>query len=246
MGIDESLRETVFRLGNETADVENRDPNVDPTMELFQLAMQVSEEQRDSDKNSIMTRLLNGELDGEKLDDLQVQMFFVTMSIAGHETTRSTLSHFIRLMHKHPEQRELLMSDLDTHLPNAIHEVLRVSPPVIKFRRTATKDATIGDTKVQKGDKIYISYPAANRDPSVFEDPDRFDITRANASDHLSFGTGPHVCVGARLALMQMQALLTRLYTRLPDLQPEGEIEFLKSIWFSAPINMPVRFTPEK
>ncbi len=85
-----------------------------------------------------------------------LNMFFVTLAIAGHETTRGTASHFIRLMNEHPRQYELLHSDLPRYLPNAIREVLRFSPPVIKFRRTATEDTEIGGCKVSKGDKTYI------------------------------------------------------------------------------------------
>jgi cholest-4-en-3-one 26-monooxygenase len=119
----------------------------------------------------MMSALVNGEVDGEKLTDAQIGMFFVTMSIAGHETTRSTAAHFIRLMNEHPDQYALVRSDPDRYLPNAIEEVLRVSPPVIQFRRTVTRDAEIGGQAVKAGDKIYLSYPAANRDPSVFPIP---------------------------------------------------------------------------
>ena len=107
------------------------------------------------------------------------------------------------------------------------------------------RDAAIGDTRVSKGDKVYLSYPAANRDPSVFPDPHRFDITRHNANRHLSFGSGPHFCLGARLARYQLRALLREVFTRIPDIRPNGDLEMLKSIWFNAVIRMPVAFTPE-
>jgi cytochrome P450 len=97
---------------------------------------------------------------------------------------------------------------------------------------------------VRKGDNVYLSYAAANRDPAVFEDPHRFDITRPNAKRHLAFGVGPHVCTGARLAKMQLRALLKEIYTRMPDIRPLGEPEWLRSVWFNAIIRMPVEFTP--
>ena len=167
------------------------------------------------------------------------------MSIAGHETTRGTAVHFIRLMNEYPDQYELLRSNVDQYLPNAIDEVLRFSPPVIKFRRTVMKDTELGGQPLKKGDKVYLSYPAANRDPDVFESPHSFDITRGNARKHLSFGTGPHVCLGARLAHMQLNALLKEIVTRIPDMHPVGDKEMLRSIWFNAVVNMPVEFTPE-
>ena len=99
--------------------------------------------------------------------------------------------------------------------------------------------------KLEKGENIYLSYPAANRDPEVFSDPHKFDITRPNADRHLAFGTGPHVCLGARLARYQLKALLKEIVTRIPDIRPGGEMELLRSIWFNAIVKMPVTFTPE-
>lgn len=246
MGIPESLREKVFTLGNATADTEREDyEETDALMQLFGISEQLSAEKRAQPDGSMLSTLIHNEVDGEKLDQLSINMFFMTMSIAGHETTRGTAGHFIRLMNEYPEQYELLKSDVDRYLPNAIDEVLRFSPPVIKFRRTVVEDTEIGGQPVRKGDKIYLSYPAANRDPAVFEDPHRFDITRENAGKHLAFGTGPHVCLGARLAHMQLFALLKEVVTRIPDIHPVGDKEMLRSIWFNAVMKMPVAFTPE-
>lgn len=247
LGVPNELRETVFTLGNATADLENYklEDEITPTMKLFAIAAQLTEQKKQQPDNSMLSRIIHGEVDGEKLDEMNINMFFVTLSIAGHETTRATAAHFIRLMNAYPDQYELLRSDLDKYLPNAIDEVLRFSPPVVKFRRTATKDTEIRGQKIAKGDKIYLSYPAANRDPEVFENPDVFDITRDNASKHLAFGTGPHVCLGARLAHMQLKALLKEIITRIPDIHPTGEMEMLRTIWFNGIIKMPVEFTPE-
>lgn len=247
MGIPDDMRETVFQLGNRTADVENRPESEEDSaaFELFAIAEKLSEEKRKNPDDSMLSRIIHGEVDGEKLDQANINMFFVTLSIAGHETTRGTAGHFIRMMSQHPDQLKLLMTDLDKYLPNAIDEVLRMSPPVIKFRRTVMEDTNVGGQDLKKGDKVYLSYPAANRDPEVFEDPDRFDITRENASDHLAFGTGPHVCLGARLAHMQLKALLKELYTRLPDIHPVGDQEMLRTIWFNAIMKMDCEFTPE-
>ena len=248
LGVPDRLRETVFTLGNQTADTENpayRDESNSAFYGLFAIARELAAEKRADPDGSMLSRLVHGEVDGGKLDDLIIQRFFVTLSIAGHETTRGTAAHFVRLMHEHPDQYELLRSDVDRHLPNAIEEVLRHSPPVVKFRRTVMEDTEIGDQKVAKGDKIYLSYPAANRDPEVFADPHRFDITRENASRHLAFGTGPHFCLGARLARYQLRALLKEIVTRIPDIRPAGGMEMLKSIWFNAIVRMPVAFTAE-
>ena len=248
LGVPDRLRETVFVLGNRVADTENpghRDESNSAFYGLFAIARELAAEKRADPDGSMLSRLVHSEVGGKKLDELIVQRFFVTLSIAGHETTRTTAAHFVRLMHEHPDQYELLRSDVDHHLPNAIEEVLRHSPPVVNFRRTAMEETEIGGQKVAKGDKIYLSYPAANRDPAVFADPHRFDITRENASRHLAFGTGPHFCLGARLARYQLQALLKEIVTRIPDIRPSGPMEMLKSIWFNAIVRMPVAFTPE-
>ena len=248
MGISEELHNTVFELGNAAADTENPDRSDEENsagLKLLAMAAQLADQKRENPDDSMFSRIIHGEVDGEKLDQITINMFFVTLAIAGHETTRGTAVHFIRLMNEYLEQFELLKSDLDKYLTNAIEEVLRFSPPVIKFRRTVTEDTEIGGNKVSKGDKIYLSYPAANRDPEVFENPHVFDITRENANKHLSFGTGPHVCLGARLARYQLRALLKELFTRLPDIHPVGDKKMLKSIWFNAVMDMPVAFTPE-
>ena len=245
MGIPEELRDTVFQLGNAIADVESRTDGDTETMQLFAICEQLSQEKRKNPDDSMLSGYIHGTVDGESLDPLQINMFFVMMAIAGHETTRATAAHFIRLINEHPDQYDLIKSDPDKYIPNAIDEVLRYAPPVIKFRRTATEDAELSGQKIVKGDKVYLSYPAANRDPSVFDDPDTFDITRANAKKHLSFGIGPHICLGARLAHIQLFHLLKQIVTRIPDIKPEGEFEMLRTIWFNGIINMPVTFTPE-
>ncbi len=252
MGIPEELREQVFRLGNTLADTENRqdfdeeDEANQALYQLFAISAQLCEEKKKTPDDSILSRLIHGEVNGEKLTQDQINMFVVTLSIAGHETTRGTAMHFIRLMHKYPDQYDIVKSDPEKYLPNAISEVLRFSPPVIKFRRTVMEDTQIGGQDVKKGDKIYLSYPAANRDPEIFDNPDNFDVLRENANKHLAFGTGPHVCLGANLAHMQLKALLMEIITRIPDIRPVGEIAApLRSIWFNTVLHMPVEFTPE-
>ncbi len=248
LGVPDELRETVFTLGNLLADTENpvrKEGEHSALQELLKLGCMLAQEKRERPDKSALSRLVNGQAEGFELDETSIGMFFVTLSIAGHETTRNTAAHFIRLMCQHPDQYQLLQSDLDKYLPNAIEEVLRHSPPVVKFRRTVTEDTELAGHKFVKGDKIYMSYPAANRDPSVFDDPHRFDITRANARRHLAFGVGPHFCLGAGIARYQLKALLTQLITRLPDIRIEGEMEMLRSIWFNAIFNMQVDFTPE-
>ena len=247
LGVPDADRELIFELGNGAADTENGDSDHQQVVaRLMEYATNLAAEKAANPDDSMMSKVVNGEVDGDRLSPTEVAMFFVLLSIAGHETTRSTAVHFIRLMTEHPDQYALLRSDPERYLPNAIDETLRFSPPVIKFRRTATRDTRIGAQDIKSGDKIYLSYPAANRDPEVFADPDRFDIMRKNASQHLSFGVGPHFCLGARLASMQLRHLLLQVINRIPDFRIGGDVTYLRSIWFSAIMNMPLEFTPEK
>ncbi|MGI9346017.1 MAG: cytochrome P450 [Gammaproteobacteria bacterium] len=253
MGIPDDMRERVFRLGNAVADTENprgfeeEGGELPAAFALFALCEELCEQKRQQPDGSILSTLIHEEVEGKRLEQGQINMFFLVVAIAGHETTRGSAVHFVRLMQEYPDQYQLIRSDPEKYLPNAIDEVLRFAPPVVKFRRTATQDTEIGNQKISKGDKIYLSYPAANRDPEVFENPDRFDILRENASKHLSFGTGPHVCLGSRLARMQLKALLSEIIGRIPDIQLAGELEMpLRSIWFHTIMNMPVCFTPEQ
>ena len=246
LGVPSEDRDLIFDLGNGAADTESESRDHEAVvMQLVQYGAALAAKKMESPDDSMMSRVANGIVDGDRLAPEEVAMFFVLLSIAGHETTRATATHFIRLMTEHPDQYALLQSDIDKYLPGAIDEVLRFSPPVIKFRRTATQDTEIGGYPVKAGDKIYLSYAAANRDPEMFPDPDQFDITRANASRHLAFGIGPHVCLGARLASLQLKHLLKQVVTRIPDFRIAGEPRYLRTIWFNAIMHMPITFTPE-
>jgi cytochrome P450 len=244
MGIPEHLRDQVAEYGNALADVESRsEHSLNPTTGLFALAQELAEEKRRNPDDRLLSAMVNDTT--LNLDPMQINQFVLVFAMAGHETTRSTAAHFIDLMHRHPEQYALLRSDFDAHIDNAIDEVLRYTSTTTNFTRTAMEDTEIGGYPVKKGDNIYLSYAAANRDPIVFEDPHRFDISRANAKRHLAFGVGPHVCIGARLAKMQLRALLKEVVTHIPDIRPIGEPEWLKSVWFNAIIKMPVTYSPK-
>ena len=241
VGVPEQYRDRVVEHGNAIADVETRDQHsMDPAEGLAAISIELTEKYRQKPDGSLMSSIVN---DAElALDQHQINMFFQVFAIAGHETTRSTAAHFINLMNQHPDQYELLKSDIDQYLGNAIEEVLRYTSTTTNFRRTATTDTEIGGYQVKQGDKIYLSYAAANRDPTVFTDPHIFDISRENARKHLAFGTGPHVCTGARLARLQLKALLKQIVSRLPDIRVVGEPEWLRSIWFNAIVSMPVSY----
>jgi cholest-4-en-3-one 26-monooxygenase len=244
MGIPEALRSRVVDLGNAMADVETPRPlSFDPAVELFRISEEISEQKRQTPDGSLLSVLVHDK--SANLDQMNINLLFLVFAIAGHETTRSTAAHFMYLMKRHPDQYRLLLSDVEKHLENAIEEVLRYTSTTTNFARTATLDTEIDGFPVKKGDKIYLSYAAANRDPAVFEAPHVFDITRSNARKHLAFGTGPHVCIGARLARMELQALLKQILARMPDFEISGEPQWLRSIWFNAITQLPITFKAE-
>ena len=137
-----------------------------------------------------------------------------------------------------------MQADLDGLLPSAIEEMLRWVSPVVYMRRTTTTATEIRGQRIAEGDKVVMYYGSANRDERAFKDPDRFDISRS-PNDHVAFGGGgPHFCLGAHLARLEIRALLREVLTRMPDLEPAGPVSWLPSTFISGPKHMPVRFTP--
>ena len=184
--------------------------------EMWLYANVLAEEKRSHPDGTLMSVIANGELYSKKLTELQVGTFFLLMSIAGNETTRTATSHGMKLLLEHPEQLALLIEDMGL-LPSAIEEILRFAPPVLNFRRTATCDTELAGQKIAQGDKVVMWYPSGNRDGAVFEDPDDFDITR-NPNPHLSFGIGEHFCLGTALARMQLQVIFQELLSAFPGI----------------------------
>lgn len=244
MGVPAERRAEYLRLGNATASWEFSDSFLEDQLNLFVLLDDIVKTAKNAPSDTLISKYVHGEVDGRKLTEEEITQFFQTLSIAGHETTRNTTAHFVRLMDEHPDQKALLLEDLEGRLPNAIEEVLRFSPPVMQFCRTATKDVTVRGADIAAGDKVYMSYLSANRDEEIFEDPNRFDILRENADQHLAFGTGAHFCLGASLARLQLRCVLTELYTQLPDISLAGSPEPMYSVWFNALNEMPVRTGP--
>lgn len=190
-------------------------------------------------QDDLVTRLVHADVEGEKLTPREVGTLFVLLVLAGSETTRSTVAHALRLLTAHPEQRALLLEDLDGRLPGAVEEVVRHASPVVQFRRTATRDGEVGGTPVAAGDKVLLFYTSANRDEDVFAEPDRFDVTRS-PNPHLGFGgPGPHYCLGAHLARLEARVVLHELLGRLPQVRAVGEPEPLLSSFTNGVKRMP-------
>jgi cytochrome P450 / NADPH-cytochrome P450 reductase len=211
---------------------------------MFAYAAEETERKRATPGDDVWSRIVNAEVDGERLTPGELDRFFQLLVVAGNETTRNHLTGGLYALSLHPDQWARLRRDPDL-LPRALDEVLRWWPPVIQFRRTATKDTTLAGQPIAEGDKVVIFYASANRDETVFGDPDRFDIDR-DPNPHLSFGIGPHFCLGATLAKLEARVMLTELFRRLPDLEVAGAPERLRSNFINGIRHLPVRFTPQK
>jgi cytochrome P450 len=192
----------------------------------------------------LATRILEAEVEGQRLDDIDFNLFFLLLIDAGGDTTRNLVGGGLLALFDHPEERRRLQDDLDGLLPSAVEEMLRWVSPVIYMRRTATRSCELAGTAIQAGDKVVVYYGSANRDARAFAEPRRFDVGR-EPNEHIAFGGGgPHFCLGAHIARVEIQALLRELLTRLPDVAPSGPAEWLASNFISGPKHLPVRFTP--
>jgi cytochrome P450 len=213
-------------------------------IEMFNYARQVAEAKRKEPEDDLASRILEAEVDGQRLDDIDFNLFFLLLIDAGGDTTRNLVGGGLLALFDHPDERRRLQDDLDDLLPSAVDEMLRWVSPVIYMRRTATRSCELAGTPIDAGDKVVMYYGSANRDERAFVQPEHFDVGR-QPNEHIAFGGGgPHICLGAHIARVETQALLRELLTRMPDLTPSGPAEWLASNFISGPRHLPVRFTP--
>jgi cytochrome P450 len=211
-------------------------------IELGGLVMGLAEQRLASPGDDLVSSLANANIDGEQLTPSELASFFILLVVAGNETTRNAISHTLRLLTEHPDQRELLLADLDGRIGPAVEEVVRYVSPVIWMRRTLTQDTVMNGHAYQANDKVLLFYQAANRDEAVFTDPDRFDITRS-PNPHVGFGSaGPHFCLGAHLARREISAVWRELLTRVPGIRAAGEPDYLLSSFINGIKHLPCEF----
>ncbi|MBO2454137.1 cytochrome P450 [Actinomadura barringtoniae] len=211
--------------------------------ELHKIAAKLGKERIAEPTGDLTSALVNANIEGEKLTAQEFGTFFLLLVVAGNETTRTAIAHGLKLFSDNPAQRDLLLEDFDGRIGGAVEEIVRYSTPVINFRRNLTQDHEMNGHLYRKGDKVLLFYNSANRDESVFEDPDAFDITR-DPNPHLGFGgPGPHFCLGANLARREIAVMFRELFTRLPDLRTDGEPDRLASTFINGYKRLPCTFT---
>jgi cytochrome P450 len=190
---------------------------------LYNYAHSLSQAKRANPADDVWSILATGELDEFELD-----LFFLILTLAGSETTRNALTQGLMALVAHPDQLRDLRQD-PSMLPRATEEILRWSSPVICFGRTVTHDVQLGGQQLRAGDRLALFYPSANRDNNVFDDPHQFDIRRS-PNPHVAFGGGgPHFCLGARLARTELQVMIGEILRRFGTIEVTGD-----PVWLSA------------
>jgi cytochrome P450 len=199
-------------------------------LEMFQYAVELGENRRANPTDDITSVMMAAEVDGQQLTIQEFGSFFILLVVAGNETTRNAISHGMKLLTDHPDQRALWFGDYETHTRTAVEEIVRIASPVIHFRRTATADTVLGGQELKAGDKVVMFYGAANRDERAFDRPEAFDVTRPLQPQQVGFGAGgPHFCLGANLARREIAVMFDELRRRLPELRITGEPDYLQS-----------------
>jgi cholest-4-en-3-one 26-monooxygenase len=210
---------------------------------MYAYANELALARQGSPREDLVSVLMGAEVDGERLTEMEFDLFFLLLAVAGNETTRNLISGGMLALIEDPAQRRRLQDD-PSLLDTAVEEMLRWVTPVMQFQRTAQRETEIAGQPIAEGDRVALYYVSANRDESVFDRADRFDAGR-QPNDHLTFGAGgPHFCLGASLARLEARLMFEELLRRLPDLELNGPPRRLRSNHINGIKAMPVRFTP--
>ncbi len=254
LGVPQEDRHKVFDWSNRMIGFDDPEFGTSPAdaevaaMELWAYAQDLAARKREQPGDDIVTVLLEAEVDGERLSDMDFNMFFLLLAVAGNETTRNAISHSILALIEHPDQRQKLLDDPSLIDP-AIEEFLRWASPVMQFKRTATVDTEIAGQEIKAGDPVVIWHISGNRDESVFDRPYELDVER-DPNLHLlqiAFGGGgPHFCLGANLARAEMKIMISEVLRVLPDMELAGPVDRLRSNFINGIKRMPVRYTPAR
>jgi cholest-4-en-3-one 26-monooxygenase len=249
MGVPHDDRHKVFEWSNRM--ISGSDPEFSTSdedrhaaaAEMWAYANELAEAKRAQLQDDIVSKLISPDEAGNQLSEFEFDMFFMLLAVAGNETTRNAISGGMHALIEHPDQWARLKAD-PSLIPSAADEIVRWVTPVNMFRRTALQDVEIGGVPVKKGDKVVIYYTSANRDESVFTDPDTFDIGR-EPNPHVGFGGGgPHFCLGRHLAKLEIECLFRSLITQVDHVEQVAPPRRLISNFINGIKEMTVRFVP--
>jgi cholest-4-en-3-one 26-monooxygenase len=249
MGVPIEDRHKVFDWSNRM--VGGNDPEYGVTeeqrfnaaQEMWAYANVLAKEKRAQVQDDIVSKLISADEAGNVLSELEFDLFFMLLAVAGNETTRNAISGGMYAFTQNPDQWDRLKAD-PSLIPTASDEIVRFVSPVNLFRRTPTQDVEIGGQPIKKGEKVVIYYSSANRDEAVFTDPDVFDIGR-EPNPHVGFGGGgPHFCLGRHLAKLEIECLFRSLITQCERVELVAEPRRLRSNFINGIKEMTVRFVP--
>ena len=205
LGIPQADRHQVFEWSNTMVGADDPEWRGSPedamtaAMSMYAYANDLAQQRRDSPREDLVSVLMRAEVDGEQLTEMEFDLFFLLLAVAGNETTRNLISGGMLALIQHPDQWRRLHEDRSL-LDTGVEELLRWVTPVMQFQRTAQRDTEIAGVPIAEGDRVGLFYVSANRDEAVFEDPMRFDVGRS-PNEHITFGAGgPHFCLGNSLA----------------------------------------------
>jgi cytochrome P450 len=248
VGVPEGDWEAMFELSNrvigfddpEFAREEITAEQMQMSMDLFNYILSLCQERRDNPRDDVLTQLVNAEIDGQRLMDHEIFLFFLLLIVAGNETTRNATSGGLLALIENPDQWARLRSD-PSLVTTAVEEIVRWTSPVTHFTRFATKDTEIRGREIKEGQEVCLWYPSANRDEEVFSNADHFDVGR-NPNDQIAFGKGEHFCLGVNLARLELRVTFEEITKRFGKVELAGEPERLRSNFIGGIKRMPVRF----
>jgi cholest-4-en-3-one 26-monooxygenase len=251
LGVPNEDRHRMFNWSNRMIGGEDPEYQTDESvpqqaaMELYAYASELFAAKRADPHDDLMSVLTGVDIEGEKLNEMELELFFLLLTVAGNETTRNLISGGMAAFFEHPDQWELLRNDRSL-LPGAVEEMLRFVSPVMNFRRQTTSAFDLGGQHIEEDSKVVFFHISANRDETVFDHPQTFDIRR-DPNPHLAFGAGgPHFCLGANLARMEIRVMYEHLLDRIPDIRLDGEVQRLQSPFINGVKHIPVAFPPAK
>jgi cytochrome P450 len=210
--------------------------------ELYDYLRDQAEAKRAEPSDDVLSALVHAEEEGDRLSHSELVAQLVTLYVAGHEPTTTLIGNGLLSLLRHPDQLALLRSRPEL-LPNAAHELLRYDGPNQFVRRIATQPLHLGDRRIAPGDVLYPCLAAANRDPARWDDADAVRVERADASQHLQFGSGVHTCLGTHVARLIAELALGALLTRLPDIELTAEPEFSDRMVLRSVRTLPIRWS---
>jgi cytochrome P450 len=218
--------------------------SIDAMRSVIDYAIGLAGERRRQPAGDLLTSLVQAEIDGMRLSDEDVAASFWVILTGGSDTTSTTAAHAMVALGSHPSERRLLKDETGAISDTAVEEMLRWATPVIDFRRTATVDTEIANQRIAAGDNVLIFYQSANRDERVFSDPYRFD-SRRDPNPHVAFGAGgPHFCLGAALARLELKSFFGELFSLLPDIEVSGDPVYVPGPFLDSVASLPCSFTP--